>query len=50
MIVDEADDPVRDMGIWGEEGEDWMLLLASDAFEALRSGRPICLRLAPSCV
>lgn len=39
MIVDEAVDPVRDIGIWGEE---------SAEEEDLRSGRESARRLVPS--
>jgi hypothetical protein len=49
-MVDEAEDPVRDMGIWGEEIVEWVVWLLVLASDALRSGRPICLLLAPSCV
>ena len=46
IMVDEAVDPVRDMGIWEEECE---LVLVSEALEDLRSGREVWRLLVPSC-
>jgi len=46
MMVDEAVDPVRDIGVWEDECE---LVLVSEALEDLRSGREVWRLLVPSC-